>query len=434
MSLNAKRYLSFITFSIVSGACIFIAIITKIHAVPFLFFIVVIFCFFPTNKSKFIEGISVKMLCTPAFIIIVIFILVIAHRFGKLQTGRFLGVIFVSLPLIFLYYSPRIRLENKALKKILHLVSDYYPTKNKFSFDWLHTNKLFVLISFIITILIAYSTAPVWIILWDRFQKSNSPLLNLYLWGLIIVSSLLIYLSYSLRTRLENKVLKRMLSIGYFLLGFIFFGMTILNLSLLPLHTRDNSWAELLTLVSHITNPIRKFGVNLTSDISISFLYSVLIKWWEVYSFLLFSLICFSCYFLFSRKIASYNKLIFILLILMSYAYVNFSSLRYFVQHYYIFNDVFLILGFIYLFSEFSNIIVLNKIYQSCLTVFIVGWMFMIPHYIPISPPKYEEGEGYCTHWTYPSAESKVWLHGKYLQCIERAYPTKEIFLNNLRQ
>ena len=262
MSLNAKRYLSYITFAILSGTSIFVAVITKIQALPFLCFIVAMFVFFPTNKSKFIENISAKMLAAPAAVIILIFLIVYGFaglliRFNPnhslLYKAGLLGIILVCFLFIFLYYSLRIRFKNiKALKRILQLIPDYSLTKNKFSFEWLLANKLFALTSLIVIILIIYSVTPLWTILWSKISQV-SLLNNLYYWGLIIVSFLLIFLSFYLRKRLENKVLRRMLSLGYFLLGFLFLGITFLNLSLWPLHTLGASLEHSHLLLRIIT-------------------------------------------------------------------------------------------------------------------------------------------------------------------------------------
>ena len=442
MSLNAKRYLSYITFSILSGACIFVAIITKIHALPFLFFIVVIFTLLPINKSKFTENISVKMLTIPVFVIIVIFSA--SYGWGALQRfsshhpllykGGLLGLILVSILMIILYCALHTRNRNSESKRILQLISEYFLTKNKFSFNLIYENKLFRLTSLVIVILIIYSASSLWTPLRDKFS-SDSIIKNPYLGGSIIVSFLLIFLSYLLRERLENKVLKRMLSLGYYFLGFIFFGGTILYLSLLTFHTLENSKEYWHIIFRNTTNPWKYSAYVKIPDFSVSFFYSILLEWWNIYSYLLFSLFCFSCYFLSSSKFTLYNKSIFMFLILMSYLYASFSSLRHLAPHYYIFNDVFMILGYMYLFSNLVSIINVNKFNQTCSTFLVFGWMYFIPYFVPVSHyhgPLDNSRAKSCIHWTYPSKLSKFWIHDKYLQCIQKAYPTREIYLENL--
>ena len=122
-------------------------------------------------------------------------------------------------------------------------------------------------------------------------------------------------------------------------------------------------------------------------------------------------------------------------LILMSYLYVNFSSLRYFVPHYYIFNDVFMILGYIYLFSKLSSIFEVNKLYQYCSVALVVGWMYFIPYFVRVSHdhgPLDNRRAQSCIHWTYPGSSTIVWIHEEYFQCIQKAYPTREVYLKNL--
>ncbi len=470
MSLNAKRYLSNITFAILSGTSIFVAVITKIQALPFLCFIVAMFVFFPTNKSKFIENISAKMLTAPAAVIMLIFLIV--YEFARLlvrfnpnhsllyKTGL-LGFILVSFLFIFLYYSLKTRFKNiKALKRILQLIPDYSLTKNKFSFEWLLANKLFALTSLIVIILIIYSVTPLWTILWSKIsqvsfnsfctskavdlgqvQYSHTISCNLYYWGLTIVSCLLIFLSYSLRKRLENKVLKRMLSLGYFLLGFLFLGITFLNLGLWPFHTPE----LILHYSDHLLQTITRPGyvtpyISTTDKISLSFFYSVFLKWTETYSYFHFLLICFSCYFFSSKKISIYNKSIFVSLILTSYLYSYFSNLRYYINFYLIFSDVFLIFGFIFLLSELSNLIVLNKFFRACFTGLVVACIFSLPIFMPpyfgtFNPPSFgfgnDPGPNGCVAWTLPKPGTYAWVQEKYTQCMQKAYPTEEIFIQN---
>lgn len=438
-SLNAKRYLSFIIFSILSGVAIFIAISTKIQGLPFLCFIVVIFLFFPTNESTFLEHISAKKLFAPASVIIfsfvILYVLITLRRFSSYK-GCLLGLIIVSCLLIFLSYSLRTRLKNRLLKRILQLLSDYSPTRNKFSFQWVLANKLFAITFIIIIILIFYGTSPVWPMLWGKFSTGKSLLNNPYFVGLIIVACFLIFLSYSLRTRLENKVLKRSLSLGHFLFGGLLLGSMFVYFSLLPFHSWEASLSHWHLLLRYITTP-GKFNVYLVHNFSLSFFYSTFLNWWNNYLFFLFSLICFSCFFLSSKKITIHNKSIFILLILVSYLYVSFSSLRNFAPKYYIFNDVFLILGYIYLVSELSNLIVLNKVHQSWFIVSFVAWMFLFSIFMPpvySYKPTYKSNLDHCIHWTYPSRETKTWIHEKYFLCMEKAYPTKKVYLHNFKK
>ncbi len=470
MSLNAKRYLSYITFAILSGTSIFVAVITKIQALPFLCFIVAMFVFFPTNKSKFIENISAKMLTAPAAGMI--FMYLIVYEFAGLLT-RFnpnhsllykavlLGIILVSFLFIFLYYSLKTRFKNiKALKRILQLIPDYSFTKNKFSFEWLLANKLFAFTSLIVIILIIYSVTPLWTILWSKISQvsllnnsfctrradyivqvlySQAISCNLYYWGLTIVSCLLIFLSYSLRKRLENKLLRRMLSIGYFLLGFFFLGITFLNLSLWPLHILEGSLQYSDYLLSLFTGPesVTPY-IDTTEKISLSFLYSVFLKWTETYSYFHFLLICFSCYFFSSKKISIYNKSIFVSLILTSYLYSYFSSFRYYVNFYLIFSDVFLIFGFIFLLSELSNLIVLNKFFRTCFKGLVVACIFSLPIFMPpnfgtFNPPSFgfyrPDMLNGCVPWSSPYSGVSPWVQDKYIQCMQKAYPTEEIFI-----
>ncbi len=226
-----------------------------------------------------------------------------------------------------------------------------------------------------------------------------------------------------------------MLSLGYYFLGFIFFGGTILYLSLLTFHTLENSKEYWHIIFRNTTNPWKYSVYVKIPDFSVSFFYSILLEWWNIYSYLLFSLFCFSCYFLSSSKFTLYNKSIFMFLILMSCLYVSFSSFRYLVPHYYIFNDVFMILGYMYLFSNLASIINVNKFNQTCSTLLVFGWMYFIPYFVPVSHyhgPLDDSRAKSCIHWTYPSSESKFWLHDKYFQCIQKAYPTREIYLENL--
>ena len=124
----------------------------------------------------------------------------------------------------------------------------------------------------------------------------------------------------------------------------------------------------------------------------------------------------------------------------MSYLYVFFSSLRHFTYTYYIFNDVFLILGFIFLFSELSKSIVLNKTFRMCSTGLVVAWLISLPIFIPtyfgsFQPPdfgfnRYDIRNG-CVAWSSPYSGAEPWLQGKYIQCMQKAYPTEEIFIQN---
>ena len=232
-----------------------------------------------------------------------------------------------------------------------------------------------------------------------------------------------------------------MLSIGYFLLGFLFLGITFLNLSLWPIHTLEANLQYSDHLLQTITRPgyVTPY-ISTTDNISLSFFYSVFLLWTETYSYFHFLLICFSCYFFSSKKFSIYNKSIFVSLILMSYLYVLFSSLRHFRYTYYIFNDVFLILGFIFLFSELSNSIVLNKIFRTCSTGLVVAWLFSLPIFIPtyfgsFGPPDFGFQRNVihngCVEWSSPYSEAEPWIHDKYTQCMQKAYPTEEIFIQN---
>ena len=232
-----------------------------------------------------------------------------------------------------------------------------------------------------------------------------------------------------------------MLSLGYYLLGFFFLGSIFLNLSLWPFHTLRASLdyshllLRMITELGYVTPEI----AHSTDRISFSFFHSVFLSWWETYSHYLFLLICFSCYFFLSKKISIYNKSIFVALILTSYLYSYFSSFRFYVNYYLIFSDVFLIFGFIYLFSELSNLIILNKLFRVCFTCLVVASIYSLPIFMPpyfgnFNPPSFgfssDPGNG-CVNWASPYSGTTPWKQDKYTQCMEKAYPTEEIFIQN---
>ena len=233
-----------------------------------------------------------------------------------------------------------------------------------------------------------------------------------------------------------------MLSLGYFLLGFFFLGSIFLNLSLWPIHTLEAN----LQYSDHLLQTITRHGyvtpyISTTDKISLSFFYSVFLKWTETYSYFHFLLICFSCYFFSSKKISIYNKSIFVSLILTSYLYSYFSNFRSQALNYYlIFSDVFLIFGFIFLFSELSNLIVLNKFFRACFTGLVVAYIFSLPIFMPpnfgtFNPPSFgffrPDMLNGCIPWTSPYSGARPWVQEKYIQCMQKAYPTEEIFIQN---
>lgn len=354
VTLNTKRYWTFILFSILSGISVFLAIVTKIQGLPFLCFIVAIFLFFPINESKFFEHISAKKIFSPA-------------------SGAVLSFLIV--------------------------------------YGWTVWHKITI-----------HQNLP-----------DNSRAMGL----IIIVFCLLIFLSYFLRTRLGNNISKRMLSFAYCLLGGFTGGIMFVYLSFLPFHSWHDSLDHCHALLRLLTAP-GEFTPYIKLDRLkiLSFFYSSLLTWWNNYSFLLSSLMCFSLFFFFPKIITKHNKSIFILLILASYLYMTFTCLRYSVPHYLIFSDVFLILGFIYLFSKLSNLIGLKKVFQSCFIILIVAWMFLFSVFTPATYSSKSLSKidlAVCIQWTYPSEESISWLHEQYIQCIQRAYPTKINYIENLK-
>ena len=69
----------------------------------------------------------------------------------------------------------------------------------------------------------------------------------------------------------------------------------------------------------------------------------------------------------------------------------------------------------------------------------VVAWLFSLPIFIPtyfgsFGPPDFgfqrNVGPNGCVPWTSPySGGTRPWVQDKYIQCMQKAYPTEEIFI-----
>ena len=101
---------------------------------------------------------------------------------------------------------------------------------------------------------------------------------------------------------------------------------------------------------------------------------------------------------------------------------------------------MFLIFGFIFLLSELSNLIVLNKFFRACFTGLVVACIFSLPIFVPpnfgnFNPPDFgfsrKDIINGCVTWSSPYSKARPWVQKKYIQCMQKAYPTEEIFIQN---
>jgi hypothetical protein len=99
---------------------------------------------------------------------------------------------------------------------------------------------------------------------------------------------------------------------------------------------------------------------------------------------------------------------------------------------------VFLIFGFIFLLSELSNLIVLNKFFRTCFKGLVVACIFSLPIFMPpnfgtFNPPSFgfyrPDMLNGCVPWSSPYSGVSTWVQDKYIQCMQKAYPTEEIFI-----
>ena len=59
----------------------------------------------------------------------------------------------------------------------------------------------------------------------------------------------------------------------------------------------------------------------------------------------------------------------------------------------------------------------------------------MPPYFGTFNPSNFgfnnDPGPNGCVGWTLPKPGTSAWVQDKYIQCMQKAYPTEEIFIQN---